>query len=204
MKARGPQGTPTHGWRAGIATALGSPRAIVLGLVISGVLGGFALRLWNLQFVQGDRYRARAEAQRLRRVEIPAPRGIIYDRNGTALVRNTPSFDVVVTPAHLPDEAGEADSVLVRLAMLLSLPYTTAGLEREGEEAPPGVRDIVDEHAFVPYHPAVIKAGVGRDTALLVAQEALVMPGVSVQLDRLRDYPYGPLFSQALRMRLTV
>ena len=204
MRSRAPERAALHGWRAGLGMILGSPRAIVLASVILLSLGGFALRLWNLQFVQGDQYRARAEAQRLRRVVIPAPRGIVYDRNGTPLVRNTPSFNVVVTPAHLPDDVEQADSVLIRLAMLLNMPYTTAGLEREGEEAPPGVRDIVDEHASMPYYPAVIKAGVDRDTALLVSQEALMMPGVSVQLDRLRDYLYGPLMSQALGYLLPI
>jgi penicillin-binding protein 2 len=62
----------------------------------------------------------------------------------------------------------------------------------------------VDEHASVPYHPAVIKARVDRDTALLVAQEALLMPGVSVQVDRLREYPYGPLLSQVLGYQLPI
>lgn len=176
----------------------------MLALVILGVLGGFTLRLWNLQFAQGDRYRARAEAQRLRSVAIPAPRGIIYDRNGTPLVRNTPSFNVVVIPAYLPEDASEAESVLIRLAMLLGMPYTTAGIERDGDEAPPGVRDIVVESSTVPYHAAVIKAGVDRHTALLVSQEALLMPGVSIEIDRLRQYPYGALVSQVLGYLLPV
>jgi penicillin-binding protein 2 len=187
-----------------MAMVLGAPRALILGFVVVAVLGGFALRLWQLQFAQGERYRERAEAQRLRKAPIPAPRGIIYDRNGAPLVHNTPSFNVVVTPAYLPDDPAEADAVLVRLAMMLEMPYTTAGLERDGEEAPPGVRDIVREHASVPYHPAVVKAGVDRDVALLVAQEAITLPGVSVEVDRLRDYLHGPLVSQVLGYLLPV
>ena len=83
-----------------------APRVIFLGFVVLAVFAVFALRLWNLQFVQGEEFRERADEQRLRSVEIPAPRGIIYDRNGVALVRNVARYNVVIIPAFLPDDAG--------------------------------------------------------------------------------------------------
>lgn len=49
-------------------------------------------RLIVLQVYQGEDLRALADEQRIRLVSLPAPRGIIYDRNGNALVRNIPVF----------------------------------------------------------------------------------------------------------------
>src|SRR5271165_2405540 len=47
--------------------------------------------LWRLQVVGGQNYHALAEANRIRKVPILAPRGKIFDREGRLLVDNYPS-----------------------------------------------------------------------------------------------------------------
>ena len=195
-------------WQARWLIIKGSPRAILLGLLILCVFGVFSWRLWYLQFVQGEYYCNLADIQRLGSVAVPAPRGIIYDRDGTPLVYNIPSFKVAITPAYLPDDEDEAEYVLIRLAILLDMPYTTSGVATGEDGPPPGLRDILhdtlldeegNEASFSVYHrPVVVKRGVARDKALLIAQENLTLPGVSVDVDSRRNYPYGPLVSQAL------
>ncbi len=193
------------GWQARWAAIKGTPRVVVLGLLILSVFGIYGLRLWNLQFVQGAYYRKRAERQSTRPITIPAARGIIYDCDGTPLVRNVPSFDVTVVPAYLPDDEDEAESVLIRLAVLLNMPYTTVGARRGEDESPPGLREMVKEVDFTArYRPLVVERGVDRDTALLVSQQALFLPGVSIQIESARDYPYGPLVSQMLGYLLSI
>ncbi|MBI1298560.1 penicillin-binding protein 2 [bacterium] len=77
-------------------------RLIRLGLVIAFfVLVG---RLYQLQIIQGPDLEARADVNRFRSLEVPPPRGVIYDRNGEILARNRPSFIIAVTPADLPDD----------------------------------------------------------------------------------------------------
>jgi len=49
-------------------------------------------RLFELQLLNGDRYRALAEGNRIKKEIIPAPRGIIYDRHKQPLVRNRPIY----------------------------------------------------------------------------------------------------------------
>ncbi len=186
-------------WQARWAAIRGAPRIVTLGLLILGVFGVFSLRLWNLQFVQGAHYRERASRQSTRPVIIPAARGIIYDCDGTPLVRNVPSFDVTIVPAYLPDDEDEAEDVLIRLAVLLGMPYTTAGAQGNEDERQPGLRDMVEAVPYsARYRSFVVKPGVDRDTALLVAQQALLLPSVSIQVESVRDYPYGPLVSQVL------
>jgi penicillin-binding protein 2 len=193
------------GWRARWAAVRGAPRVVLLGLAILSVLWIFSQRLWHLQFVRGEYYRDRASVQSTRPVNISAPRGIVYDRSGTPLVRNVPSFDVTVVPAYLPDDEDEADAVLIRLAMLLDVSYTTAGAGAGEEEPLPGLLEIVDAvRDLAPYRPVVVKRGVERDTALLVAQEATILPGVSIQVGAVRDYPYGPLVSHVLGYMLPI
>ena len=105
-----PQQPPLSGWETRWLTIKGSPRVIVLGLVILCILAVFGYRLWDLQFVQGAYYSTRADWQRLRSEVILTAQGIIYDRDGTPLVRNVPSFRVTITPAYLPDDEAEAEA----------------------------------------------------------------------------------------------
>lgn len=201
-----PQQAAQGGWQARWAAIKGAPRVVVLGVLILGVFGIFGLRLWNLQFVQGAYYRERATYQSTEIVTIPTARGIIYDRDSTPLVRNVPSFDVTIVPAYLPDDEDEMEAVLIRLAMLLNVPYTTAGVRTSVDEPPPpGLREMVEEVDFLaPYSPLVVKRGVERDMALLVAQQAILMPGVSIQVESAREYPYGLLVSQMLGYLLPI
>ncbi len=195
-------------WQVRWTAIRGAPRVVALGLLILGIFGVFGWRLWNLQFVEGEYYRERAEWQSTRHIVIPAARGIIYDRDGTTLVRNIPDFDVSVVPAYLPDDENEAEDVLIRLAILLGMPYTTSGMGTGGDDPPPGLRDVLrdtlrDEFGnplpFDTYYRlVVVKQGVERDTAMLVEQQALLLPGASVEVEGVRDYPYGPLVSQVL------
>lgn len=53
------------------------------------------LRLFTLQVVRASYYSKLSDENRIRTVIIPAPRGIIFDRNNNALVRNVPAFSVL-------------------------------------------------------------------------------------------------------------
>jgi penicillin-binding protein 2 len=57
--------------------------------------------LFRMQILEGNSYKAQAEENRERVIINKASRGIIYDRNGTLLVKNKPSYSVVVSPADL-------------------------------------------------------------------------------------------------------
>lgn len=50
------------------------------------------VRLFELQVILGEKNLDLAEGNRIRKEIIPAPRGIIYDREGRALVRNVPVY----------------------------------------------------------------------------------------------------------------
>ena len=52
------------------------------------VFAVMVLKLFSLQIVRGDEYKQISDSNRLKVVKLPAPRGIIYDRNGRAFVRN--------------------------------------------------------------------------------------------------------------------
>ena len=62
-----------------------------------------AVRLWQLQIVQGAKYAELAERNRVRTIQLVAPRGTIYDRNNIALVENRPSFNILLYRESIKD-----------------------------------------------------------------------------------------------------
>src|ERR1044071_5785934 len=66
----------------------------VLVIILLGVL---SIRLYVLQVVRGERYAEIAENQRRRRLPIPAPRGVIFDREGRVLVDSRPIYNVILS-----------------------------------------------------------------------------------------------------------
>lgn len=61
------------------------------------MLGVLTVRLYVLQVVRGERYAEIAENQRRRRLPIPAPRGVIFDREGRVLVDSRPIYNVILS-----------------------------------------------------------------------------------------------------------
>lgn len=64
-------------------------------LILSLVFALLAMRLFTLQVVRASYYSRLSDANRIRTELITAPRGIIFDRNGEALVRNIPAFGTI-------------------------------------------------------------------------------------------------------------
>ncbi|MBI1864701.1 MAG: hypothetical protein HYR98_03045, partial [Nitrospirae bacterium] len=88
-----------------------------LGLLWLVLMTVVLLRLWTLTVFYGEEYRRQAENNRTRVVTLKPPRGILYDRNGTPLVSNLPSFDISI----VPEDVGEDKGVVARLASTLRL-----------------------------------------------------------------------------------
>lgn len=64
-----------------------------VALVVFSII---ALSYWWVQVVHGQTYRALADNNRLRKVSLEAPRGLIYDRHGRQLVENVPSYSLLL------------------------------------------------------------------------------------------------------------
>src|SRR4029077_18205016 len=67
-------------------------RVRVLTAVVTGLIVAIATGFWFTQLVQGDYYRELAENNRLRKLPIKDPRGLIFDRKGRLLVETAQSY----------------------------------------------------------------------------------------------------------------
>jgi len=174
-------------------------RLIVFRLIVVAAFGLLAAQMLRLQIAQGAMYRKLADENRFREVAIPAPRGVIYDRQGRLLVRNVPSFKVTITPAYLPNDEPALQAIYAHLAARLNIPVSSSEQANlSGGPAQPGIKELVARGANAPYRPVVIKENVDRQTALILEEELAQLPGVAVELEPVREYTTGPLTAALL------
>jgi penicillin-binding protein 2 len=160
-------------------------RFIAIAMAIVVVFTGLSVRLWDLQVVNGARYRTLAEQNRLLRLPVEAERGMIVDRNGKVLARNLPGFAVTVIPVDLPRAKQAA------LAQTLGVLV--------GREAVDVSKAIDVQRVRNPYEPVKISLRpVARDVALLLTERGEMFPGVRVEAESIRYYEDAVLYSPLL------
>ena len=119
------------------------------------VLAALAAGMWRLQILGADSYRVLAEANRIRKIPVLAPRGKIFDREGRILVDNYPSVS-----CYLLREQGKdlnADIPLIARGLDLPAEQIQATLRRYASSPKyvpiPLKQDITpDEQAFIEAH----------------------------------------------------
>ncbi|HUF12755.1 MAG TPA: penicillin-binding transpeptidase domain-containing protein [Longimicrobiales bacterium] len=100
-------GTRKAGSRGGrIRRGAGGPYAMRRRLMLASLLGaGLAVtvRAAELQVAESHKWAVRAHDQQSQRLELPAPRGTIYDRDGVPLATSRDAFRVAVAPGEVTD-----------------------------------------------------------------------------------------------------
>lgn len=163
-------------------------------LVIGALVILFVFRLYDLQVVQGAEFEIRADDNRFTNISIPAPRGVIYDRNDFQLVRNIPAFNIVVIPALLPDSEAEIEVIYNYLSELTGVPVDQEGEKASRCVAGRGIRQLVEEgDSISPYDEWPIACDVDESVARIVNESMIDMPGVGVEILPVRDYTTGDL-----------
>ena len=173
----------------------------VYGLM-AAVIGAILFRLINLQVVTADTWTDQAVDNFTLTINDPAPRGIIFDRNGYVLARNVASYNVVITPADLPDDDGDIQRIYRELSDLTDVPAggpvtdETLDFAKLFSACVPGptISDMVALGAsLAPYTPVKITCNINEELARIIGEKSVDWPGVSVEIEPVRDYPTGSL-----------
>ncbi len=179
-KSRGKEKRSSHAFR----------RGLLLGcFMLSGSV--IVARAAQLQLVEHDRWLSAAEDQHRARVELPARRGAIYDRNGVPLAISHEVFQVAVAPREVRD----ADQVVHALVEGLDLAERNARRIVESDDVwvvLPGrfnaeqrqkvgtIRGIHFERHFERFYP---QGDVGREVIGAVTRDHRALGGIEQQLD---------------------
>lgn len=147
-------------------------RYLGANLFLIAMTGLLLFRLWYVQIYRGDYYRQISENNRIQYIEIPAPRGIIYDRAGRVVLGNRPYFDLVLVPQYLTD----ATTTFRILARLLHMP--SALFERR----------LWQNRGQPKYLPVNLKRNLSLHEVASIQSNRIFLPGVNVTVAPRRDY----------------
>jgi len=133
-------------------------------------------RLWFLQIVKGAEFKRFSEQNQIKEEKIPAPRGMIMDRNGEILVDSLPSFNVVLTPQYI----GSLEKIAQDLSTVLNI---------KKDEIIDKVRDSRRQNGV--FKPVRVKENITRDEVAKVERMKIDNPGLSVEMGIKRNYLLG-------------
>jgi penicillin-binding protein 2 len=173
-------------------------RIFIFVIVCGLILGGYVFQLFNLQVIQAPGWLAQADDNRTKTFNLPAPRGIIYDRNGVILARNIASYNIVITYADLPDDPGAVQQIFRNLSALIGVPVNLGEISETNPYVPcvseHGIAQIVQYgESSTPFQPVKIKCDVDEQIARTVQQKSVDWPGVGIEVQPIRDYPTSSL-----------
>jgi len=139
--------------------------AFILIVLITG--------LWRLQVLGADNFRALAEANRIRKVPILAPRGRLFDREGRLLVDNYPSVSCYL----LREQVKDLD---------VDLPLISQGLHIPIEQ----IQATIRRYQIAPkYQPIPLKQDISPDEQAFIAAHRDELPELETLDEQRRLYP---------------
>ena len=65
-------------------------------VIVAAVFAALAVAFWIFQVAQHQKFDEMAENNHRRRLPLPAPRGVLFDRNGKVLVENQNTFNIAL------------------------------------------------------------------------------------------------------------
>lgn len=173
-------------------------RITSFGIVLGLIFLVFIIRLFSIQIINGDIWVAQAVENRLREISLAPTRGVIFDRNGIVLARNVASYNVVVTAADLPDDQGAIQDIIRFLADYIDVPISQSEITPENPFVPcvsdHGISQIIEYgEQSAPYQDVKIACNIDQTNAQIIQEKAMDWPGISIEIETVRDYPTGSL-----------
>ncbi len=145
-----------------------------IALILFAIL---ALRLVQMQLIEYSKYKRLAENNTTKYSMIRAPRGLIYDRAHHILASSKQSLSVVAYPFKLKT-AEQKTMVAARLARILNLNYDDL------------LKTLMDLEPTTPV-PLTLDSNIPVTTAIKIIEARRLLPGIEVEYQALRYYPYG-------------
>ena len=146
-----------------------------LGVARTGVwivLGIMVMAFFRTQIVGHGKYQLQSETNRLRPIPLPAPRGVIYDRNGHVLAENVPGYTVSL----LPGTEANLRSTLARIASIANI--DSVEIER-----------VLQRARRAPYQPALVLGNAPFSVVSALEERRVAIPGLLIQAEPKRYYP---------------
>jgi len=151
-------------------------RGQVATIMIVGLMLFLTGAFFRSQVIQHAKYTLQAETNRLRELPLPAPRGVIYDRNNKIIADNAIGYSVSV----LVQREDSLRSLLTRLGGTIQL-------------TPNQIEQTIRRFRRAPGRPAVIIPDAAFDVVSVLEEHRMQFPGLIIESSPRRFYPDGEL-----------
>jgi penicillin-binding protein 2 len=152
----------------------------LLGAILLG-LGILLARIAVLQVVRGPELLEESRRNMVRETPVSAPRGLILDRSGRVLARNTARFTIRLDPRQVSNPT----RALEQIVRLLKIPSSR-------------LQALIRQMVESPSEPVVIKEALDEVTLARFAEIQGDFPGIQLDVHPLREYPLGQLAAHVL------
>lgn len=160
---------------------------MVLRLAVIAMFGILAIRLVDMQIINGAEFAQRSRENHIIQKNILPTRGLILDRNGQPLVENVGIYSAKILPEVLPESKESRYRIYLKLQEIAGVsPLETQARVDEAESAGRGYIEIT------------VATNLSRDQALALEEASVDLPGVSLGITPGRNYTAGPEFSHIL------
>jgi penicillin-binding protein 2 len=153
-----------------------------LAALVLLIFGGFVVRLFHLQVVEGEALRQRSQKNSVRHVDLDAPRGEVLDREGRVLATWRPSRALRVIPNDLANRA----RTFAALGQLLG----TSGAELDALAGP--------SKGLARFRPVTLVEDLDWERLARVESHGYALPGIETFEQPRRFYPSGTLAAHLL------
>ncbi len=162
--------------------AINRQRIVVAAVIVVVALVLLGYRYYDLQIVDYQQFLTQSERNRVRLEAIPPTRGLIVDRAGRLLANNKPTHALAVVIERVDDEA----ALFQQLKSLIAI--SEDDLERFSDR----------RRRRRPYDPVPLKLQLTDEEIAIIGVHRHRLPGVTLEAQLTRSYPYGGLLSHVL------
>ncbi len=157
-------------------------RVAMLGGLQALMVTSLAGRLYYLQVIEGEKYRLLSDENRINHRMLFPPRGLIVDRFGIPMATNSPSYRAILVAEQTPNLKAtlEAFSAIVPLS------------ERDIAKA------MKERQHTQDFKPITVKDDLNWEEVNAVELNLPDLPGISIEIDQKRVYPFGGITSHIL------
>jgi len=148
-------------------------RLTVMQYVVAVAFAALAIGFWIFQVAQHEKFREMAEENHLRKLPLPAPRGVLLDRDGRVLVDNQSSRNIAL----IREQTRNLDQTLHILAQATNTDEAQLHETVERRRRDP------------PYRPIVLIDNATQEQYIAVMARRLELPGIIPQEVPSRKYP---------------
>ena len=151
-------------------------RGRVASVIVAGAMVFLMAGFFRSQVLNHQKYDMQSKTNRLRELPLPAPRGVIFDRNNKVIADNVIGYSVSV----LAMKEDTLRAVLQRLTGTISI-------------TPQQIEQSVRRFRRAPTRPTVIIPDASFDVVSVLEEHRSQFPGLIIQSAPRRFYPDGPV-----------